>query len=226
MFINIDIPIQVLHETFRQQASHIFITELKYVLEYEGPKYGLTHAIYYVRFLAQARHEVKFMPNGEPMRRESMYYKYKTLIKISKYFRNHKNHAKRLTSSINFLESRKEIANYMYAGKIGNRKDPLLGDGWKYRGAGILQITGKNNFDLARQEILKISGWDIFDDEGKIKKDYKTFILLGLAYWHINRLYECNNTLCVTNKINPGLPNYMKKERTQTAIYLKKLWGI
>lgn len=36
-----------------------------------------------------------------------------------------------------------KIANFVYAGRMGNG-DEKSGDGWKYRGAGWLQLTGKN----------------------------------------------------------------------------------
>jgi putative chitinase len=37
------------------------------------------------------------------------------------------------------------IANRAYAGKIGNGNE-ASGDGWRYRGRGLVQITGKGNY--------------------------------------------------------------------------------
>lgn len=44
------------------------------------------------------------------------------------------------------------IANFVYANRLGNG-DESSGDGWKYRGRGIIQLTGKYNYQKFADEV-------------------------------------------------------------------------
>ena len=53
-----------------------------------------------------------------------------------------------------YARQKERIANVVYANRMGNG-DYDSGDGWRYRGRGALQLTGKNNYQAFSQAIDK-----------------------------------------------------------------------
>ena len=109
------------------------------------------------------------------------------------------------------------IANIVYASKLGNgNKDSNSNgkldeddDGWKYRGAGCLQITGKYNFQEVQKRCLKILGREVSPDT------LEGFIIFGMALWYYKDLYlkaDTGNIDKVTEIINKYTDSYEKRK--------------
>lgn len=49
------------------------------------------------------------------------------------------------SAAVAFVRKPERLANFVYADRIGNG-DAASGDGWKYRGRGLIQVTGKDNY--------------------------------------------------------------------------------
>lgn len=68
-------------------------------------------------------------------------------------------------SAKTFARKPEAIANRAYGGRMGNIFE---GDGWKYRGRGYVQITGKMNYDkfseLLDLDLLTNPDWALRDD--------------------------------------------------------------
>lgn len=97
-------------------------------------RYSITNNLHLAHFLAQIAHE-----SGEfKFVRENLNYSDSSLLRVfPKYFN---------TSNVSRYARKPEaIANRVYANRMGNG-DEASGDGWKYRGRGYLQLTGKNNY--------------------------------------------------------------------------------
>lgn len=84
-------------------------------------------------FLAQTTHE----SNDYKRLEESFNYRPERLFQVFKKRVGTIEKAKELCS-----QGSEAIANFVYGGRLGNAKD----EGYKYRGRGIIQLTGKNNY--------------------------------------------------------------------------------
>lgn len=100
------------------------------------PKYDITTVERVAGFIAQCGHESRDFT----VLTENLNYSASALNKIfSKYF----DRAGRDANE--YHRQPEKIANVIYADRMGNGS-PASGDGWRYRGGGILQLTGYNNY--------------------------------------------------------------------------------
>lgn len=57
-----------------------------------------------------------------------------------------------LDKAMPYEHNPEKLANYVYAKRLGNG-DETSGDGWRYRGRGLIQLTGRGNYLAAAQGI-------------------------------------------------------------------------
>ncbi len=91
-----------------------------------------------------------------------------------------------------------KIANRAYANRMGNGNEQS-GDGYKFRGRGLVQITGKNNYVLFRKWLGREFK---LDDVGT---DLELIVLAGVWYWQKNNLAALERVVDVTKRVNGGL---------------------
>lgn len=113
------------------------VDELYSAMEEMLPKYDINNTKRIAGFLAQCGHE----SGGFRVRTENLNYSAKALDAVfGKYFK------KAGRSATKYERQPELIANIVYADRMGNG-DTESGDGWKHRGRGYIQLTGKNNYD-------------------------------------------------------------------------------
>lgn len=150
------------------------------------------------QFLAQIFHETS---NLERMT-ENLYYTtprvvYKTFTSAFK---------KNPKSIKNYLKNPQALANLVYANRMGNG-DEASGDGWKYRGRGLLHITGKDNYARVGRGI----GVDLVSNPDLLTSNSDVSIKAAIWYWKnvtgakmAQQDKNFSDTKAVTKTINPA----------------------
>lgn len=107
-----------------------------------------------------------------------------------------------MQSTIGYVRNPEKIANKVYANRNGNG-DEDSGDGWKYRGRGLIQVTGKNNYSACGDFL----GVDLINSPDYLKDTRYACFSAGW-YWQsnaLNTLADLNKLEAITKKINGGL---------------------
>lgn len=159
-------------------------------------------------FLAQCSHE----SNNFSVLEENLNYSAAALIKVFP------KHFKSMDEAEQYARNPKKIANRVYANRMGNG-DEASGDGYKFRGRGFIQLTGKNNYQMFA-ETLKLS----LDETINYCTTKNGAIESALFYWmnnNINSLCDKDDIETMTKAINGGLNGL--DDRTSKYIEYKKI---
>lgn len=93
------------------------------------------------------------------------------------------------------------IANNAYANRNGNGSE-ASGDGWKYRGRGLVQVTGRANYVAAGVALAL----DLVSHPELLELPWNA-CMSAAHFWSVNGLNDladAGNTLAITKKINGG----------------------
>ncbi len=106
-------------------------------------------------------------------------------------YRPHRNSALGATiwEEADHLANRQAIANRAYANRNGNG-DIASGDGWRYRGRGIFQLTGRANYRAFTRSHAELFGEEIdFETTPDLVAQPKYAVRSALYFWVDNGLF-------------------------------------
>ena len=179
----------------RKMLSRLFtnknLDEVVSIIDKYKDKFGLNTDLRLAMFLAQVREEIG---SEFKVARENLNYSSTSLTKVYKAFNDKL--AKQYGRTDKQKADQVSIANIAYANKLGNGNADSDGDGdmdeeddgWKYRGAGCLQITGKSNFEEVQKRCVKYAGKEMDPDA------LEGFVVFGMAYWMWKDIYKAADT--------------------------------
>lgn len=134
--------------------------------------YGVNTAKRKAMFFAQLDHESGLKPIAENLN----YSAERLLVVFPKYFTKN--------DVGEFARNPEKIANRVYANRMGNGNQKS-GDGYRFRGRGFIQITGRNNYTVmskdTRIDYLNNPDWLLREPDAMIS---------ALWFWQKNKLNE------------------------------------
>ncbi|MEO5822900.1 MAG: glycoside hydrolase family 19 protein [Vicinamibacteraceae bacterium] len=94
-----------------------------------------------------------------------------------------------------------KIANRVYANRMGNRGE-TSGDGWRFRGRGLIQLTGRSNYKA-------FADWvgdpRVTEDPDLVSSDYA--VHSAVFFWDknaLNKIADKDDVVGLTKRINGG----------------------
>ena len=116
----------------------------------------------------------------------------------------------------------KQLLNIVYGHKNGNKGGD---DGWNYRGKGLIQLTGRTNYNSASDFLKKVFPDDYIDLEANYDKvaETKYAVLSAIAFWEGKSIYNIAD-ISKTKETVPNvrqLVNSYDKNNTRTQKYFE-----
>ena len=155
------------------------------------PDYEINTPQRIAAFIAQCAHE----SGNFVFLTENLNYKAESLTKIfGKYFKD-------MATAKAYEKKPEKIAYRIYANRMGNG-DEASGDGWRYRGRGLIQLTGKTNYTWFAAS-LEISA----EEAAEYTQTFEGAAQSACWFWETNKLNneaDKGDIKTMTRKINGG----------------------
>jgi len=155
------------------------------------PDYDINTPRRVAAFVAQCAHE----SGNFRLLKENLNYRAASLMKVWP------RHFPTMEIAQQYANKQEMIANKAYANRMGNG-DEASGDGWRFLGRGLIQLTGRNNYqafaDSIETDINEIPAY-LATFEGAVQS--------ACWFWETNKLNQwadAGDILTLTKRINGG----------------------
>ena len=157
------------------------------------PEYDIDTPKRVAAFMAQCGHE----SGGFTLMQENLNYSAKGLRgTFGKYFPND-------DIAKQYERKPEKIANRVYSNRMGNGPEES-GEGWYFRGRGIVQITGKNNYTKCSQSLFESN---VLVENPDLLLETEYAIHSACWFWsaaRLNELADIGDMKTMTKRINGG----------------------
>jgi putative chitinase len=155
------------------------------------PDYDINTPERVAAFVAQCAHE----SGGFKFLKENLNYRAESLMRVwPRYFPN-------IDVAKQYAQRPEMIANRAYGGRMGNGPEET-GDGWKFCGRGLIQLTGRNNYQAFADSIETP-----IDDIPEYLQTFEGAVQSACWFWESNNLNQWadrGDIVTLTKKINGG----------------------
>jgi putative chitinase len=155
------------------------------------PDYDINTVPRVAAFLAQTAHE----SGGYRAIKENLNYKAESLCKVwPRLFPN-------IDIARQYAQQPEKIANRAYSSRMGNGPEES-GDGWKFCGRGLIQLTGKDNYSRYAE-----STGQTLDEASEHLATFEGCVQSAAWFWEANSLNkwaDAGDMLTLTKRINGG----------------------
>ena len=155
------------------------------------PDYDIDTVPRVAAFIAQCAHE----SGGFRAIKENLNYKAESLCRVwPRYFPS-------IDVARQYAQQPERIANRAYANRMGNGPEET-GDGWKFCGRGLIQLTGKDNYTRYAQ-----STDQTLDEASEHLTTFEGCVQSAAWFWEANNLNDLadkGDILTMTKRINGG----------------------
>lgn len=165
-------------------------------------------------FIAQTAHET----GGYKRWVENLNYSTPELI-----YRNFSSRFNSIDEARHYVRSPKALASRAYSNKGGNGSE-ASGDGWRYRGRGLIQVTFKNAYEACGIAL----GVDLLAQPELLEREDYAALSAGW-YWDVNNLNtyaEAGMIQAVSGVINRGSPTKIALGDAERTEGFERAFGV